>query len=196
MLINILIRTSYRPVLFQRCLDSIKSQTHKSIRIIVSYDDDRALEYIPEGVDKIRVYKDASIPFWYDNYCNDLKKHVNSGFFMFLDDDDELASVKSIEIISKHLKDNYGLIGQFSRNGHLKPSSELIRRNQVKIGNIGMPCLVLHHSLKNVANFDGSVGAADYHWIKAVSKRVRLKFVALVIAFADRRSNGVLQSED
>lgn len=195
MKINVLIRTSYRPVLFQRCLDSIRSQTHQNIRIIVSYDDEKALEYIPEGIDKIRVYKEESIPFFYDNYCNQLKELVNSGYFMFLDDDEILASDKCIESICKHLKGNYGLICQFSREGNLKPSNDLIRQNRIRRGKIGMPCLFLHHSLKNVADFDGSVGASDYHWIKAVYKKVRLKFVPIVVAYADRRSNGVLDSE-
>jgi len=192
MVINLLIRTSYRPSLFKRCLDSIYAQTHKNIRIIVSYDDERALEYIPEGMDKIRVYKDTSIPFFYDNYVNSLKEQVVSGYFMILDDDEVLASDKCIESVCKHLNGNYGIICQFSRGGVLKPSNDLIRQNRIKLGKIGMPCIVLHHSLKNVADFDGSVGAADYHWIKAVSKKVRLNFVPVVVAYADRRSNGVI----
>lgn len=192
MQISILLRTSYRPVLFQRCLDSIRSQTHQNIRIIVSYDDERALEYIPEGMDKIRVYKELSKPFWYDEYVNVLKEQVTSGYFMVLDDDETLASSKVIEYVSKHLKGSYGLICQFSRNGNLKPSNELIKRSVIKRGKIGMPCLFLHHSLKNVAHLDGSRGASDFHWIKAVSKKVRLKFVPIVVAFADRRSNGAI----
>lgn len=192
MLINILIRTSYRPDLFQRCLDSIRSQTHLNVRIIVSYDDDRAISYIPVDIEKIRVYKNESLPFFYDNYCNELKQMVSSGFFFFLDDDDVLASDRCLEIASKHLKKNYGLVMQFSRGGNLKPSSDLIKRNIIKRGSIGMPCLILHSSLKNIADFDGSKGAADYTWIKAVSKRVKLKFIPIVIAFADRRSNGIM----
>lgn len=192
MVINVLIRTSYRSDLFKRCLDSVHAQTHKNIRIIVSYDDERALEYIPIEMDKIRVYKDQSIRFFYDNYCNSLKECVNSGYFFFLDDDEILASDKCIETICKHLRGNYGLICQFSRGGVLKPSNELIKQNRIKRGKIGMPCLFLHHSLKNVAHFDGSAGAADYHWIKSVSKKVKLKFVPIVVAYADRRSNGVL----
>lgn len=192
MQISILIRTSYRPVLFQRCLDSIHSQTHKNIRIIVSYDDERALEYIPEGMDKIRVYKDPSLKFFYDNYVNSLKEQVKSGYFMILDDDEVLASDKCIETVCKHLKGTYGVICQFSRGGVIKPSNDLIRHNRIKRGKIGMPCLFLHHSLKNIAHLDGSVGASDYHWIKAVSKKVKLKFVPIVVAFADRRSNGAI----
>lgn len=193
MLINLLIRTSYRPILFKRLLGSINTQTHKNVNIIVSYDDERALEYIPEEINKIRVYKDLSKPFFYDNYCNELKSKIHNGFFMFLDDDDVLASDNCLEKLCMSLKNHYGVICQFSRNGRLKPSNELIKNKIVRRSNIGMPCIVLHHTCKNIADFDGSVGAADFHWIKAITKKVKLNFVPLVIAIADRRSYGAME---
>lgn len=193
MLINLLIRTSYRPVLFKRLLDSIDSQTYKNIRIIVSYDDERALSYIPEHLEKVKVFKDDSLAFPYDNYCNDLKSLVNDGFFMFVDDDEVLASNDCIERLCKHLKNHWGVICQFSRGGRLKPSNDLIKARIVKRSKIGMPCIVLHHSLKNMADFDGSIEAADFNWIKSITKKVKLNFVPLVIALADRRSYGVME---
>lgn len=193
MLINLLLRTSYRPTLFKRLLDSINNQTHKNIRIIVSYDDERALSYIPEYLEKIKVFKDNSLAFPYDNYCNDLKSLVTDGFFMFIDDDEVLASNDCIEKLCKHLKNHFGVICQFSRNGRLKPSNELIKLKMVKRCKIGMPCIALHHSLKNIADFDGSVEAADFNWIKAITKKVKLNFVSLVIALADRRSYGAME---
>ena len=191
--ITLLVRTSYRPLLFKRMLDSILAQTHKNIKIIVSYDDERALDYIPEELQKVRVHKDQSIPFFFDNYCNTLKSLVNSGYFMFLDDDEQLASNNCIENICKHLKNSYGVICQFSRNGKLKPSNEFIKGRRIVRSKIGMPCLFLHHSCKHVADFDGSAGASDYRWIKDVANHVKLGFVPVVVAFADRRSNGVLE---
>lgn len=191
MLINLLVRTSYRKELFYRLMDSIKSQTYNNIRIIVSYDDERALEYIPSEIDKIRVYK-TSKPFFYDEFVNDLKEQVTSGYFAVIDDDDVLASNDCIEKIVYSLRGQKGLVCQFSRNGRLKPSNEIIKKKQVIRCKIGMPCLFLHHSLKNIAHLDGSIGASDFHWIKAVNKKIRLKFVPIVFAFADRRSNGVI----
>ena len=193
MLINLLLRTSHRPVLFKRLLDSIYNQTHKNINIVVSYDDERALSYIPEEVNKIRVYKDLSKPFFYDEYCNELKSQVNNGFFMFIDDDEVLASNDCLEKLCSALKNHYGVICQFSRNGSLKPSNELINSKIVRRSKIGMPCIVLHHSCKNIADFDGSVSAADFNWIKAITKKVKLNFVPLVIAIADRRSYGIME---
>lgn len=191
MLINILIRTSYRPSLFKRCIDSIRTQTYQNLRIIVSYDDDRALEYIPEEISKIRVYKSEK-PFFYDDYGNSLKEQVTSGYFFFLDDDDVLASDTAIEQLVRNIKNKKGVICQFSRRGHIKPSNSLIRKRQIFRSKVGMPCLLLHHSLKRLVDFDGSVGAADFHWIKAVSKKVELNFVPLVLVYSESRSNGLM----
>lgn len=190
MLISILIRTSYRPSLFNRCLESIKRQSHKNIRIVVSYDDERALSYIPEDIQKIQVQKDLSKPFFYDEYVNTLKNIVDSGYFFVLDDDEVLASDSCISDICKHLKGQVGLICQFSRNGRLKPSNELIKQKRVVRTKIGMPCLFLHHSVKNIAQLDGTHKAPDFKWIKDVSSKIRLKFVPIVVAFSDRRSYG------
>lgn len=189
-MINILVRTSYRPELFKRAIDSIYGQTYSNFKIIVSYDDDRALEYIPDGFEKVRVYSDKTLPFFYDNYCNSLKELVTGGWFFFMDDDDILYDTNALQKLSKHLIGTCGIICQFNRNGKLKPSNELIRVRKIIRAKVGMPCLILHHSQKNVAHFDGSVGAADFHWIKAVSRKVRLKFVPIALVYADRRSNG------
>lgn len=192
MLINILIRTSFRPNLFKICIESIYTQTYKNINIIVSYDDDRALEYIPEEFQKVRVCK-SDAPFFYDNYCNDLKELVTDGWFFFMDDDDILYDHMALEKISKYLNGIGGVVCQFNRNGKLKPSNELIRTKRIQRSKIGMPCLFLHHSLKNVAYFDGSVGASDYLFIKDVALKVKLKFVPIAVVYAGSRGNGQME---
>lgn len=192
MLITALVRTSYRPELFKRCLDSIKSQTYTNMELIVSYDDERALEYIPADLKTIQVFKDLSKPFFYDEYVNQLKDEVKEGYFFVLDDDEVLSDTNCIMKISSHLKNSHGVICQFSRNGKLKPSNELIKQKRIMRSKVGMPCLFLHHSFKNIAHLNGSVGAADFTWIKEVSRKTQLKFVPIVVAFADRRSNGVI----
>lgn len=191
-MITLLIRTSYRPVLFKRLLDSIYSQTYKNVKLIVSYDDERALSYIPDSVRKIKVEKSSEL-FFYDNYCNDLKKLVNEGWFMFIDDDEFLYDTTALERVSGHLSANHGVICQMNRGGNLKPSNELLKNKIIRRGKIGMPCVVLHHSHKNIVHFDGSVGAADYTFIKNLQKRVPFKFVPIVVAYCDRRSHGQME---
>lgn len=192
-MINILIRTSYRPIGFAKTLESIHQQSYQNIRIIVSYDDERALSYIPDDIEKVRVYKHDAL-FFYDNYANDLKDMVNSGWFFFLDDGDILAYPDALKDIRREVSKQNGLIVQFSRNGRLKPSNKLIKNRVIERSKIGMPCLVLWHKHKNLADFDGSVGASDYLWIKKVSQRVKLKFSPICLVHAGERDNGKMES--
>ncbi len=138
---------------------------------------------------KIRVYPNADIHA-YDNYVNDLKDLVTEGFFMVVDDDDIIIK-GSLEKISLQFP---GIICQFSRAGKLKPSNSQIQRKEIKECHIGMPCLILHHSLKNLVDIDGSKYGADYIWIKKVSEKVQLKFVAVPVVYAEKRSRGVMTS--
>ena len=103
--VNILIRTCYRPNHFSRMLESIRSQTYKNVRLIVSYDDDRALEYL-RGVHaaKVRVHKNPKISTFYNLYCNELLKMTKKGLVLFLDDDDCFAADDALERIVKNVK--------------------------------------------------------------------------------------------
>lgn len=190
---NILIRTSFRPLGFKKTLSSIYQQSYKNIRIIVSYDNEDALSYIPEHLDKVRVYKTDDL-FYYDNYGNNLKELVNSGWFFFLDDGDVLSHPTILETLRREVSKQHGVIVQFSRNGKLKPSDKLIKNRLILRGKIGMPCLILWHKHKNLVDFDGSVGAADYWWIKRVSDKVRLKFSPICLVHTGERDNGVMES--
>jgi hypothetical protein len=187
MQITLLIRCSYRPNGFAKTYASIPSD----VTVICSYDDERALSYIPVHLQKVRVYK-SSKPFFYDEYTNTLKAMVTSGYFAFLDEGDVIIP-NSLSILAKHLKGSNGVICQFSRAGKLKPSALLIRQRQVLRSKIGMPCLFLRHDLAALVDFDGSESAADYHWIKAVSRRVNLKFVPIPVVYAERRDGGVME---
>lgn len=186
-LINILIRTSQRPILFQRCLQSIMQQTYKNIRVIVSYDFD--CDYIPDWCDKIRVQKGDSGYYW-NLYLNELKERVNEGWFIIIDDDDFIYSKSAIADIVKHLTNpEVGIICQFLRGQMRKPGLVQMRNKTIKRGLIGMPCIILHHSKKNIAMFDG-LPAADYRFISDVSKVLPLEWVEKVIVKTDRIGKG------
>ena len=188
MQITLLIRCSYRPEGFKRTLASIPP----NVTVICSYDDERALSYIPAPIQKIRVYK-SPIPFFYDNYCNDLKALVTEGYFAFLDEGDTIIP-NSLPLLSKHLKNSNGVICQFSRGGRLKPPTHYIQNKRIVRGKIGMPCLFLAARYASLVDFDGSVGAADYHWIRNVACKVRLTFVPIPVVFAPNRDCGVTES--
>src|ERR1700748_2286539 len=129
-LINILIRTSNRPKLFLKCLKSVTDQDYKNIRIIVSYDNDAALRYIPSGLEILKVYKRPEFQFGYDDYCNSLKSLVTDGWYAWIDDDDILMP----NVLSKIVLDAPVILVQLNRNGNIVPQSE-----NIQSGKVGMP---------------------------------------------------------
>lgn len=117
-LVNILVRTSDRPKYFRSCYESIKGQTYKSVRIIVSYDNESTYDYLKKYKDilKVRVYplisdnypppeieRDDYRKFPPELYMNDLMQHVKSGFIVYLDDDDCYVKENSLETIVKNI---------------------------------------------------------------------------------------------
>lgn len=193
-LINILIRNKYRPELLRRCIQSVKEQEYSNVRIIIISDSAEGLKDAAEVL--VQLYKETGINtlflsikqdsaekhFW-NLYCNQLKEKVEEGWFFFLDNDDHLRS-GVLKELAVHLKDPAtGIICQFLRNGRAKPNDQLIKQRKILKGLIGGGCIVLHHSHKHVAEWDGEA-AADYRYIKAVSENVPLKFIPLVVQVA------------
>lgn len=166
--------------------ESVEAQTYKDWRMIVSYDKDDALRYIPEkcNVNAHRVYPRKGYPYFYDLYCNELKNQVLDGWFFFLDDDDFLVDTNSLQTISEKLQEDRGLICQFIRNRRPKPSDGLMQAKRIIRGNIGMPCLFLHAKHKNIADLDGQAGG-DYRWIKNVSEKIPVDFFTIPVVATD-----------
>jgi len=189
-MITILVRTSNRPTLFKRMFESVINQTFTDWRMIVSYDNHEAndylINYLPHYYGRVRAYPvnpDKKFPMFYDLYCNDLKEQVTDGWFFFLDDDDFLVNKFALETISKRLVEDRGLICQFMRNRKPKPNKQLMDLKQIIRGKIGMPCLFLHAKYKNIADLDGQV-AGDYRWIKEVSEKIPVDFVPIPVVVA------------
>lgn len=186
MLINILVRTCYRPELFNRMMKSIRAQTHPDIRVIVSYDDDRALSYIPENYEHIKVARGQHM-YSYNLYCNQLKELVKDGYFIFLDDDDFLSSPQVLEKLIPQLKQDKCNIVKLDRKGKIYPRTEIIMSGQ-----IGMPCMVLHHSHKGISDI-ALDGRGDSVWILNAIEKLPTNFIDLVVVISDRKGSGKTQ---
>jgi glycosyltransferase involved in cell wall biosynthesis len=189
-LINILTRTANRPKEFKKCIASIKAQTYKDIRLIIATDSpDTSTGYILEGVKDVKHYKllhvhKTGTPFNWNLYCNELKSLVEDGWFFYLDDDDFLVNKRCLALIETYLTNpERGVICQFMRAKRAKPSLMSIKNKEIIQGKIGGSCLFLHHSQKDIAHWDGNK-AADFRWIKAVSEKIPLKFVPIVVVKA------------
>lgn len=189
-MLNILIRTSFRPEAFRRCLDSIPRTS--DVRIIVSYDNEAALQYIPNDVTKVDVTHlyQPSTPFWYNTYCNALLDYVDEGHGLFLDDDDFFINNANVK-----LHPNTSYIVPFLRGIHFTPKPTLAQMNAKKLmpGYVGLPSLIFASEHRNLLHFyDGEY--ADFNAIKAfqlICPNLRWVNVPLVRSF--QRNLGKLE---
>ena len=118
--VNILVRTSFRPNYFKRCMNSILNQTYKNVNIFVSTDknDKYIIDYPVYPVDIKPIGKiepspngdEYGIKFSYNLYLNDLQDKVTNGLIIYLDDDDVLSDAKSLELIVNEYKKGNELI--------------------------------------------------------------------------------------
>jgi len=175
-LINIITRTSGRPNGFKRCHQSIKSQTYKNIRHVVSIDDFKDKEYVeacgvtPIFIDKQKIISLPDIPnpntgkrFIYNLYFNVLFSKVNSGWILILDDDDFLANEHVVQEMVNNINNNNDMLIWKMRypNGQMLPRQMNIRP---RLGTIGSPCIMIHSSVAKGIKWDGWK-CGDYRYI-------------------------------
>lgn len=188
--INILTRTSNRPKGFERLRASIKSQTYKNIRHIVSYDDKNDLSYLNEneGYDLFFMDRERLIneydgetfahPRYFHSphnlYMNELLKEVKEGWIIFIDDDDHLYNSKSLENMSQHMTNDTDLI--FTRmkfgNNRVIPSEKVFKKQKIVFQDIGSPCVIPHFEIGKKVEWD-MFKCSDFRYIKKIKNLSR-----------------------
>lgn len=192
-LINVLTRSHNRREL-AKCIASINLQKYKKLHLIVSVDteEDEAWALLKaSGLSHEIIHTvNNGIPYNWNLYCNELKERVADGWFFYLDDDDWISRAESLQAIAAHLDDpNVGVICQYYRGRLAKPVRMATRPDRtvdpasIIIGKIGGSAIFLHHSQKNVADWQGHK-AADYTFIKAVAEKLPLKFIPIPVVQA------------
>ena len=137
--INILIRNTYRPTYFKKCIDSILTQEYDNYKVIICYDDDYCLEYLEQYKNnpKIELFKatevDKSQKSFYNLYCNQLLNKVENGWIMFLDDDDMFTNCNVLKNINEHLtNDNNLIFWKFKRpDREIYPDIKLLKADTI-----------------------------------------------------------------
>ena len=158
--------------MFAKCMESIAEQTYNDI-VVIPHENEGGL---PD--------------YEYNLLCNDLKDRVEDGWFFFLDDDDTLFNRDAIAGLVPFLNDpETAVICQFMRGTWAKPPYDFIREGVIADGHIGLPCLVLHSSKKNIADIKNAENG-DYLWIKEVSEKMPVKFVQHVLVNSPKRNYG------
>ena len=182
-LINVLTRTSNRPIGFHNLKYSLNHQTHKDIRHIVSYDNDVDLNYLNKyDVEKIKVnsdlreeknHPDGFTPAYYNFYCNELLDKVTDGWIVFLDDDVNVFHNKVFKELVNHIKENDTDTMFFWQirypNRVVLPNDERVKKKIIEIYNIDTACFLFHSKYKNEVRWDGWK-VSDYRFINSLSK--------------------------
>jgi hypothetical protein len=181
-LINIITRTSSRPVGFKKNRESVLNQTYKTINHIVSTDDSESVEYLRKlDVDYIFIDRDEiikSIPtpntrpsestlfLPHNIYLNKIIKTINDGWIFYLDDDDHFANELVVESIVKNITSDDELIYWKMRlpDGRIIPDATCFNKRPVA-GRIGGCCHGVHSKWKDHIKWD-SWNMSDYRVMK------------------------------
>ena len=173
-LFNIITRTHNSPDLFTRCADSIQGQSFKNIHHVVTYQEDKDLEYINEH--KIENTNVVPVPnvkklqgVWfnrdghylehapYETFLNVANKYVKKGWILYLDDDDILTDYKVLEVVVDHIHsfqdENRSIIAPINYlNEYYMPNHEYLNHYAsgmpLQLGQIAMSGFMFHS--KNV----------------------------------------------
>jgi hypothetical protein len=178
-LINILTRTSNRPVGFKNCRQSVVKQTYKNVKHFVTYETDLDLNYIKNSdVIKIKVQKpkevkksEGLIYAPYNLYCNELLSNIDEGWILFLDDDNNLLHNRVLEEIVSEVKkadtDTIFIWQMRYPNGYVLPLKKHFREEKIEINNIDTSCFIFHSKYKDVAKWD-EWKASDFRFLKSL----------------------------
>jgi glycosyltransferase involved in cell wall biosynthesis len=191
-LINIITRTSNRPLYFKECRRSIISQTYKNVKHIIGVDDVASESYLTSlpytRIPSEKILDKDKIPyrkFWYNPpesqgespapwnlYMNHLYKEVEDGWVMFLDDDDNFVNEGSLKEICNHLNDENSLIiWKLIIDDAILPTKQCFGNYPIpyEISGIGF---MFHSKYLNLAQWD-SWGAGDFRVIHNLFNNVK-----------------------
>ena len=183
--IYILIRCCYRPSLFKTSIESVLNQSYKNFQIILSYDDDKCLEYLNDYKNKnqniqlIKLEKDISKNFFYNLYCNDLLKKVPediNNWIMFLDDDDKFINNHCLENIVTNIQEsNNILFWNFSYGDSTIIGAKDF--NDIVAGNVASSSFLLNSIYKKFSKWTNKQ-EGDFEFIEKIinSKILNLNF--------------------
>lgn len=193
--INILVRTSNRPIYFKQCINSILNQNYTNYKVIVGYDKIESLEYLNNYKDnnKIEIHPMSTKSkerFKHNLYLNTMMDKVLDGFIMYLDDDDMMAHNNSLNILNENIvNENDLIIWKFMRPDKLiYPKSKII-----KLGHIS-GCAYSFNSKYKLNSRWVDKQCSDYHFITVLLKKTKLNikivdFILTRIISDDRIGN-------
>ena len=205
--INILTRTSNRPTGFDVNVKSISGQTYDNINHIVAYDNDADLEYINkyDGLKFVKIDREKLIEedtsvdprtgkySPHNLYFNEMIKHVEEGWVIYLDDDDRFMHNRVIEQIVKEINkcdEDTLLVWRFKLGHSLILPTEFDDDNPPRIGRIGGSCMGFHTKYNHLAEWD-AWKCSDFRVIDRLYKGIpKHKFIKKLYVYAPIPGSG------
>jgi hypothetical protein len=190
-IINILTRTSNRPNGFKKNRESILNQTYKNINHIICTDDKNSIPYIEENgitnyllVNKEELIEnDKSIDpktgrySPHNLYFNEMIKLVESGWIIYLDDDDKFIDNTCVEqivnIINNNDDDTIIYWRMLYGNGNFLPK-DMSNNAKPILGGIGSPCFTFNIKYGKDILWDGWK-CGDFRVIETLHKIIPKK---------------------
>jgi hypothetical protein len=164
--VYILIRTSRRPEYFRRMMETVKSQTYKNIVTIVHSDDPRDNYIEGDVIIKGTAYGPEYGNGPYNLYNNRLLKAIpgGSGWYHFIDDDDEYAAPDVIEkFVNASKRDHINIARVVRWNGVVFP------KDWGKQCSYQTECFFLHTDHKSKAKWWAHLGG-DHDYSKKLTR--------------------------
>lgn len=169
--INILIRTTFRPEYFKKCINSIFKQSYRNYNIICCYDDNLCLNYLEKYEDRISYFyigNNSKKKYKYNLYCNELLKKVEKGYIIFLDDDDMFTSEYALEKINeKLLNENDIVFWKFKCSDKIIYPENI---NNIKVGYVANSSYCFHYKFKDSSKWE-ALQIGDFKFLDKMLKK-------------------------
>jgi hypothetical protein len=160
-LINILIRSSGRSTI-KKTLDSIFNQNYSNFKVIVCFDNINALKFLADyNVNYFKIEKNDDF-YGFNLYCNELLEKVESGYIMFLDDDDMFVNSCCLNYINGFLHKDNILVWKFFRPDKIIYPKNV---NNIKFGEIASCAYMFHSKYKTLSKWTAKRGG-DFDFFK------------------------------
>ena len=186
-MINILVRTSNRPMFFHDCIRSIKAQTYTDYRIIVGSDSNDCYCWPFNPVHYTQTKSNGrylnlsrgikTLHFPVNLYLNRLMDEVKEGWVMFLDDDDMMATHETLEEIAKLLtSEDTAVFWKVQLGERIIPS----KQGRPKVRDFSMIGMCFHSKYIPLLQFD-QYKQTDYRVADRIYSILNVKFIDKVL---------------
>ena len=200
--LTIVIRTHSRPKMFERCITSVLTQTHKNIDIVVGVDNEESYNYAIQAPARIiRVTpreRTSQKDFPANEYVSALIAHITDGYILVLDDDAYLQDPRGVEKLFSEIDKEWCIyiMRYHYPDGRLFPNEMQFRNKIIQDGGIDWGSFVFHARFARIVK-TLPLYNADYLFIRDLAGYVKTtKWINLPLVHTDTPGNNGLTEKE